>query len=46
MFSSNAESSDGLIRFRVNCHLRLNIAVKKRENPSAALASPDYGAAQ
>ena len=46
MFSSNAEKSDDLIRFRVNCHPRLNVAVKKKENPSATLAGPYYGAAQ
>lgn len=46
VFSSNAESSDDLIRFRVNCHPRLNVAVKKKENPSATLASPYCGAAQ
>ena len=46
VFSSNVENSEDFKRFRVNCHLRLNIAIKKKEDPSATSESPYYGAAQ
>lgn len=40
VFSNNAESSDDFIRHSVHSHLWLDIAVKKKETPSATSGSP------